>query len=400
MRHNSPFLLLLGQNEFSANTADSAAILNICMKNRTVYRDLTVNEDGRLSLWCTPLTSYILKRECSQKGIELRLEKRRGLPKLLRKQKHRWGLLLGAVLSFILILVSDNYIWDIRFEGNDAIGYRELADILNDNGLYVGSKINELDVDEIETLTLLDCDKISWIAINIIGTHANIEVRAAGEKPKEESPVKPSNLIAARDGVIDHLELFGGNAVVRAGDTVRAGDILVSGVWDSNHYGLFVTRSSGKVYARTERTFRVEIPFEYEKKVLKETKTDLKSLIFFSKEIKLFKNGGNDGSSCDTIESVNTLHLPDGSRLPLGTRTVKTLIYETSTERYTENEAMEAAYYRLARLIDQELSDGQILKKRIEYEITDDAYILICTVTAVENIAVMQEFEFSPSEGS
>lgn len=396
MRHYSPLLYFVGQNELIADERDGHKILNVCMQNRIVYRDLTVDDEGKLRLWCTPYMSYILLRECKRCGIEITSGHTQGLPHIIKRHKDRAGFLVGAVCALLMMTAADNYVWDIRISGNESVTYTELTETLSECGLRVGARIDELDVDEIETATALKCKSVSWIAINIQGTYANIQIREVGEKPQNEEVSKPSNLVAARDGQIDRIELFSGNAMVRSGDVVRAGDILVSGVWDSNHYGMFVTRSSGKVFARTTRTFTIEIPFEYEEKVLVERKTREKYLIFFSKEIKVFENAGNMGSSCDTIESVKNLRLWSGDRLPVGVRTVSELWYETEACRYTEEEAMNIAYYRLRERIESELSEAELLRKTVECEITDNAYILYCTVECIEDIAVMREFDYAP----
>ena len=400
MKHNSIFLFWVGQSELVAKGADAHKILNICMDNRIVYRDLNVDEEGQVRLWCSPYMAYILLRECAEKGVEIRYGRQTGLPYILKKHKRRIGLFLGGICAVIMILSSQNYIWDIRVSGNKTVTYSELVQILSECGLTVGSRIDELDVDRTESLTMLSCDRISWMSINIEGTYANIQIREEEKEPNDKESIKPSNLIAARDGQIEYLELFGGNPLVRIGDTVRKGDILVSGVWDSNHFGMFVTRSSGKVFARTVRTFEVKIPFEYEKKTLVERKTEKKYLIFFSKEIKVFENAGNMGASCDTIESVENLRFFNGDRLPVGIRTVSKLYYENETRRYTEEEAMNVAFYRLESLIAAELGDGEILRKNIECEITDDAYVLRCTVHCIEDIALMQEFDYVYPNGS
>jgi similar to stage IV sporulation protein len=384
----------VGQNELLADGKIGHRILNICMKNRIVYRDPSIDKDGILHLWCTPYMSYILVRECREAGIVIEEGHKCGIPHFLMRQRRRWGLFFGAIVALIMILASDNYIWDIRVTGNERVTYTELRDTLSECGLRVGSRIRELDVDSIETKTMLACKDISWMTINIQGTHANIQIREAGKKPEEDKPTSPSNLVAIRDGQIEYLEIFSGSAVVKGGDVVRKGDILVSGIYDSNHYGMFVTRSSGKVFARTKRSFTVEIPLEYERKMLIESKTVEKYLIFFSKEIKVFENAGNMGSSCDTIESVELLSFFGKDRLPVGVKTKTALFYEAEKCRYTETEAMELAYYRLGEIIRNELCEAELLSKRIECEITDKAYVLYCTVECVENIAVMQEFEY------
>ena len=338
--------------------------------------------------------SYALLRECKRLGIAVKTCKRTGLPSLLDRYKNRVGLLLGGLCALAILLVSDNYIWDVRVSGNERVSYTELVDTLSECGLQIGSKITELDVDAIETRVLLECKAVSWITINIQGTYANVQIRESGDQPNDKTEAKPSNLVAVRDGQIDRLELFSGNAMVRHGDVVRKGDILVSGIWDSNHYGMIVTRSFGKVFARTKRDFRVEIPFEYERKTVKESKIKEKYLIFFSKQIKVFENAGNMGVSCDTIESVENLRFFNGDRLPVGTRTVRSISYETETLRYSEAETIEIAYYRLREIMEAELSGAELLKKSIACEITDSAYIIYCTVECIENIAEMQEFEY------
>ena len=394
MRKISLVSYFVGQNELIADEKCSHLLLNLCMENHIVYSNFTLDGEGNVRLWCSPFMAYILRRECLLSDIEIKDGRKIGLPYFLWKRKKRAGLFLGALCALIMIIVSDNYVWDIRISGNETVAYTTVKNALSEQGLKVGSRINELDVDAIETRVLIACKDISWITINIQGTYANVQIREAGRRPDEGEIALPSNLIARSDGQIEYLEIFSGNAVVKSGDVVRKGDILVSGVRDSNHYGMFVTRSSGKVFARTKRSFRVEIPLEYEKKTVSERKIIEKSLIFFSKEIKVFENAGNMGSSCDTIERVELLRFFGGDRLPVGIKTRCSVSYVSESCRHTENEAMELAYYRLNEIIGNELYEAEMLKKTIECEITDNAYILYCTVECIENIAVQQEFEY------
>ena len=400
MKSNSLLSLLIGEVELLFDGENAHRILNICMELKISYRAPTITDDGRLRLFCSPYMSYILVRECKRRGEVCEIGCRRGLPYLLVRHKDRFGLFLGVIAALIMIITSQNYIWDIRISGNERVSYSELVGLLGEAGLAVGSKIGELDVDSTETLVMLNCKDISWISINIIGTHANVQIRESGEKANDDKPLNPSNLVATRDGQIEYLELFGGNALVRYGDVVREGDILVSGVWDSNHYGIFVTRSSGKVFASTQRSFCIEVPFEYEEKIAIKTETAEKYLIFFSKEIKVFKNAGKTGVKCDTIESVENMRYFNGDILPVGVRTVSRIIYKTEVKRYTEEQAMRIAYYRLEEAIANEIPDGQILRKSIEWEITEDKYILRCSLGCIENIARVQEFEYVFPKGN
>ena len=66
--------------------------------------------------------------------------------------------------------------------------------------------------------------------------------RAAGSQPlwrrRYRLPTSwttafPTNLVAAETGFITRIEVRNGNAVVKVGDSVRAGDLLVSGIMDN-----------------------------------------------------------------------------------------------------------------------------------------------------------------------
>ena len=177
MRRSSPYLFLMGQNQLVFADSDAVRILNLCMKARIVYRDPEMTGDGRFSIWCTPFMSYALIHECRREGIEVNVCRKTGLPHLFEKYKSRVGLFLGAACAMMIMIMADDYIWDIRITGNESVSYTELITALSECGLSVGSKIRELDVDAIETRTVLECKKISWITINLQGTYANVQIR-------------------------------------------------------------------------------------------------------------------------------------------------------------------------------------------------------------------------------
>ena len=87
MRKYPMLLYFVGQNELISNSGEGHKILNVCIQSRIVYHNLSLEEEGRMHLWCTPYMSYILLRECkrcliysdvSAKGSELRSH--RGAP--------------------------------------------------------------------------------------------------------------------------------------------------------------------------------------------------------------------------------------------------------------------------------------------------------------------------------
>ena len=93
--------------------------------------------------------------------------------------------------------------------------------------------------------------------------------------------------------------------VVKAGQTVTEGQLLVSGVVDvgRNEDGRFVlVRSRAKVFAKTNRTLEVVVPYETVKRTVVGREIIKKSLKFFGKTIKLTENSSILPEGCDIIE--------------------------------------------------------------------------------------------------
>jgi similar to stage IV sporulation protein len=351
------------------------------------------NADGSISFCCSSVTAIQMLLLCKKNNIDVSEVDRGGLPHILWKYRKRFGLVIGMIISMVLIAISDDYIWDVRVTGNEKTTYTEVVGALAEYGIKVGDRIDSIDVDRTESLVLLNSDKISWITVNIEGTLANVQIREVYDAPLKHEP-RPANVVASRDGVIDHLEIYSGSAAVSEGEAVRKGDLLISGVRDSMVDGLAITRASGKVYAETERLFRIEIPLEYTAKRVVSSRNVEKYIIFFGKEIKVFKNGRNNTQSCDTINRVEYFSLFGDIRLPIGIRSTEETVCETEKLRYSEKEAMDLAYYKLSQRIDEELSDAQILKKSVSTYIDNDQYILECRMKCIENIGLIYEFDF------
>ena len=383
---------LFGKEELCADIGDGARLLNLFMEYGIVYSNFRDDGEGNVRFFVSPFSAAAVITLCEKKGIVIKRVHVSGIPGLLYKYRRRWGLVVGAAIAVAIIFLSGELLWDIRVSGNERVTYTEIVESLRECGFSVGMRLDDIDVDSIETRVLLSSDKISWISINMTGTCADVQIREAA-LPNDSEPSRPANIVASRDGQVEYLEIFSGVAAVSEGSAVRKGDLLISGVRDSATEGFAVTRASGRVFAVTERQFAVEMPLAYEKKVEEKREKSGIYFIFFSKEIKIFKRDNPNGLNCDTIDTVEVSRLLGGVRLPFGIRTVSTVAYETAIESRSESEAMELAYYRLNMEMTEALPDAQILNKTVTWESVGDKYVLKCKVRCIENIGETLEFD-------
>ena len=244
----------------------------------------------------------------------------------------------------------------------------------------------------IENRVLIESDEISWISVNIIGTVAEVEIREI-EVEEEREQYLASNIVAARDGQIELFEDVRGNIILNIGDYVRKGELIVSGLYDSQTQGIRYTDAKGRVLARTERDISVSIPLKYEKKRYTGRVFTEKYLIFFEKEIKIYTNAGNLYASCDTIDTVEYINFFSAGELPVGVRTVKHMEYVYEDAERTPEEAERLADYKLSCDLAALADDGELLRKSKVYRVTDTAYIIDCHIQRIENIAERREIK-------
>ncbi len=387
-----PFHFLLGYRRLRVSRAVAGEVLNLCQSHGFVYRSFEFCDDYAC-LECTPPTARRLGEACRARGIAVVEEPVRGLPGLVGRYRYRWGIWVGIFVFAAIVFCSGLFVWDIRVEGNERLEDEAVIAALREQGLHVGSVRSRLDIDALENRVLLYSDEISWISVNIIGTVANVELR-------EVEPITPSppdyaaaNLVAARGGVIEWFEDIRGNVAVEIGQAVGEGDLLVGGLYGTEEKPAHYTCARGKVMARTEHDFTVEIPLQYEKKVYTGRVTVEKYLIFFEKEVKFFANSGNSPMTCDTIDTVEYFQTHGGSQLPVGIRTVRHYEYEWRSAERSEEVAMTLAYDTLRYCMEAEMPGAMLVRKRTHGELSDTAYVLHATVECIEDIAKTEEIK-------
>lgn len=385
-------LFFFGSRRIRVPAESCTAVLDLCLRYSLSYRKMEWEEDGGVSFFVTRRSAKRLQRLCQEEGIRICIHSARDLPSYIRALCRRMGLLIGILCALILILLSQRFVWDVRISGNGSMTTAEVLAELRACGLYCGAYLPSIKASELENRVLIASDRIAWISVNMDGTVARVQILEAVTAPEEESK-KPANLIAAADGQIEFLELYRGNAVVSVGQAVRKGELLVSGIYDSQTEGYRYTRAAGSVFARTERSIHLEIPLSYTEKIKSEPECAEILLNFFDFSVKIFKSTGNTDQSCDIIKMERGLSFPGLSSLPFHLTVTERVPYVEQPATRTPTQASTLAYAALERELALLSDELLLLDKRITVTVTEDAVILDCTLHCIENIAVQAEFD-------
>lgn len=381
---------LCGWVELSGDGSRAPDILSLCMRYSLVYSDLFLASDGTIRVIASYGMASKIRGICEKAGILLTVRERRGILEGIRFCVHRPGIPIGAFLAIFLTLFASSRLWDIRVTGNTSLSESEVAAELLSAGLSLGAKLDEIDVDSIENRLLLRSERISWISVNLIGTVAEVQIREKLDTEVRENDTTPANLVARCDGVIVSCEVLHGNTLVKVGTAVRAGEVLVSGLYDSATMGYRYTRAEGTIYAETEHVFEIEVPYAYETTEYTDVTGKRYSLLFFGNRSGLYETG--DIGMENTVERITYLSV-FGTELPIGFVTETAYASETAIGRYSAERAMQIAYYRLEEEIAALPDMMGLLEKSISYEVADESYVLKCRIRCIENIAETKTIE-------
>ncbi|HZK18225.1 MAG TPA: sporulation protein YqfD, partial [Clostridia bacterium] len=170
---------------------------------------------------------YPLRHIARKTKVHFYITEKKGLPFVFSRLKRRKALVAGACLFMFALYLLSSFIWTVEVTGNVAVKKGELLSAANEAGLGRGSLKWYVSIEKTEEYILEEFDAISWVGVDIKGTHATIEIAEKKLPPVE--PTGPSNIIAKKTGLIKEILVLSGQPVVEEGDTVGRGQILISG---------------------------------------------------------------------------------------------------------------------------------------------------------------------------
>lgn len=368
------YLLLEFSGEFSER------ILNLCAKKHITLWGLHCRKrkiTGCISVGDFRRLRYIRRG----KRIKVHILEKRGLPFFIKKYRKRTAFFAGIILFFLILNYLSGFIWTVRVSGNRNISDEEIIKACREIGIYEGMRKRGFDAKAEKERLLINSDSLAWSSMNIEGCVMTVNVTEIKNRKNETDGV-PTNLKATGDGIIKKLDIKSGNCVVKLGDTVKQGDVLVSGIIEGQNSTQFV-HSSGAVIAKTEREIKARADFN--QTVCKKTgrKSSKSVLSFFHLKIPLYL--GRTSSMAKTETEIHNAQL-FGQKLPMSIISKK-FYFTKNVKRTFSREELET---QLIADIKSQISDCGIEDYEIkEKKITEDAKGLEMTViiSAEENIA-------------
>lgn len=375
--------------------------LNLCAQNAVPFWGLEWLDDHTLRL-CFARKDAKKARTLAEKVMcQAKAARRAGVPFFLAKFRRRYAFLAGLALAVAAVCVLSRFILTIEVTGNRAVSTAVILSELNRQGVRVGAYGPSIDEKVVSQEALLRIPALSWMAVNLHGTRAEVIVREKVPKPDIVDRTVPSHVVSAATGIITHMEVLEGQPLFQEGDTVLAGEILISGVIDvpepqyaDTDLGTRITHAMGNVWARTWRTLEARIPLEAQVKRYTGEEVTRYSLGILDRRLNFYGNSGISLDKYDKITSSHSLTLPGGRVMPLVLRVERYRGYATEPVALDAEAARTLLEERLLERLDGLVGeDGEVL--RTDFTVREENGILVVTLLAEcrEQIGRVVEFE-------
>ncbi len=363
-------------------------LINLCAQRGVEFWALEWLDEHTIRLTARRSSLSLLYRLAEKAGCEAAVEDRRGLPDFLLRFRARYAFLVGLTLSLCAVGILSRFVLTIQVSGNETVPTAVILSQLRRLGVRPGVYGPGLDRKQLAQEALLGLEELSWMGLNLYGTRLEVIVREAVDPPDRLDEEGWYDVVSEADGIVTHMETELGDAAVKEGDTVLAGEVLISGTvtleppkYSDLPKRYYQTHARGRIWARTWRSLTAEIPLEAAVKEYTGEEQTVWFLSCFQRRIEIFKNSSISQPFYDKITTVRQVRLPDQTPLPLlfGRDTLRA--YEPAAAAVDPEAARQLLEDRLsARLEELVGEDGSI--SRQEFSAREENGMLRVTVLA------------------
>ena len=362
--------------------------INICTRRQIYLWDIKKINSAKIRLKISINGFKMLRPIAHKTGCSVRIVQKKGLPFLLYKHRRRKTFIAGIVIFFGILWYITSFVWVIEVVGNEHLEAGEIKASLRECGFKKGSFKATLNLPALENRMLLANDKLSWVGIEIKGTKATVGIKERRKAPQIVEIHISCNIVSANEGVIHRMIVKSGQPMVKEGDTIEKGQLLVSGVLDSKVEGVRYVHAVADVEARTWYEETKELSLTKEINIKTGNEITRRSLKVFNFNINFFINSSIPYTNYDKMTSKKALTIGKNYILPI---VIETNVYEEvmiEKQKMTIQQAIEDNIISIREKIKDQMSEGaQIVEEIMEHmRIDDNNIVFTLRVECIEEI--------------
>lgn len=379
--------LARGTVRIEASGVEPEILLNkLCDKNIEFWD--TQAEDGFSLLLTVHAADLSEIRSCARKnGCDIKILGTRGGKAITRSAKRRYALLAGLAVCIVITAVSSLFVWNISVSGNKNMSYGEVVRALKECGVEYGAFWPVISAEDVKNEILLKHPDMSWISLNMSNSRLEVIIHERTEKPDIVNEAEPRSIYAQKSGIITNISVLQGRSAVNIGDTVCEGDILVSGLMESETGDDRQVHAIADVTARTWYEISAVSPLTENKKTEKAGGKLKLSLLSGKNRINFYSDSRNEEPSCDKMNKLKYISFGKSFVIPIGMVIQSARSYEIRECDVNREETTLRMQDDLMAELRYRIGSGEIVSS--SFTVTECDGLLVVTLRAecLENIA-------------
>ncbi len=359
--------------------------INICAKRSLQIYNMTAANDGyRFQIGINEyreLLPIVRKTKCFPKII-----KKNGIPFLIYRSFKHIALIPGVLIAVLLIYILSTFLWDIQLEGNSLHTEEQMIQYLYDNKIGFGTRCSKIDCSYLEACIREDFPDIGWVSVELKGSRLTLRIKETVFKTVDiaaESEYR--NMVAGQNGIVVDIITQSGTPMVKSGDVVCTGDVLIMGVLKTvDEYETVLLKRPTK--AEGQINIRAIVPYEDKMSVnykIKEYSGKCSYGIMidsFNKNIFSYLYG-NNYTECDIIKKTTQWKISNNLYLPISHTTISCMEYKEYPAVYSYSQLTEKMYQQYIQWLEQWQTDGFCLvSDQVKIKIKDETCFMSGTV--------------------
>ncbi len=300
------------------------------------------------------------------------------------------SLIIPAIIAIVCLVLMTRVCFSVKINTESGQLKEKILTVLKNNSVKPFMLKNDIDTSQLSYEISKNIDEIGFANCYFDGGVLKIEIKKVHVKEEEETY---EGIVADRDCIITKVLVYSGTALVKEGDVVKKGDVLIDGYVDTMpddptnpDNERFKVKADGVVYGETSYTKQLIITDEVVDSVRTGNSYSVTQIYLFGKPIG--KQEAVKYAQYEFVEEIKTF----GSVIPI--QAVTRTYFETErkpikVDEPTLDEYISTAYVELWQTLPQ---DGRLLNNYIYKKKLDNLHIIDIYLILEENIGAGKQY--------
>ena len=373
--------------EFQVKGLSAEKLMNAARASGVVLWGVKRNENRSVYLRCARKDYPFIRALAEEKGYSVSSAKAVGLLKGAQALLRRPGLWLGAIAGAALVIAAMSFVWQVR-EEHAGIYAAELHQALSDMNIHAGMRKRDVNTNALREALEWRLPQVKWVHVKWSGCALIVRLEEGTPPPETENSAFRGDVIASEDGILKSLTAFAGTTVRKAGDFVRAGDLLIRGEERGPNGEMIPVKAQGEAVARVWQSVSVRVPVKEWVSVPtgRETKRTIYCLPFFS----FCAAEAPDYLTCDREDSAAPL---GGAWIPIWLKRERYIEAQVTKQARSLEEAKREGARAAVLELNKTLFSDEILDKWINFSMIEgDTITVTATAEALRSIGRCRKY--------